>query len=260
MDYFFLSDVHMFPEPEEHPGRDKFINFLSSLLLNHDPGQLWILGDLFDFWFEYRSVIPSGYDRILSAIRRLSDSGWDVNFAPGNHDFWVSEHFSRATGASIHYGDYLERNINGRNVLLAHGDGLGPGDTGYKIMKPVLRSGLSKFLFSLIHPDIATYFARIFSDTSKRILHRDLDSIPPGIEKWVQDRFEEDIDIVITGHTHLDSIIHMKNGIYVSLGDWLTRFTYCIIRNNSPEPELLSYSDEILADNFKQEEGVSDDG
>ena len=65
---------------------------------------------------------------------------------------------------------------------------------------------------------------------------------------------------MITGHTHLDSIIHMKNGIYVSLGDWLTRFTYCIIRNNSPEPELLSYSDEILADNFKQEEGVSDDG
>ena len=174
MDYFFLSDVHMFPEPEEHPGRDKFINFLSSLLLNHDPGQLWILGDLFDFWFEYRSVIPSGYDRILSAIRRHSDSGWDVNLAPGNHDFWVSEHFSRATGASIHYGDYLERNINGRNVLLAHGDGLGPGDTGYKIMKPVLRSGLSKFLFSLIHPDIGSYFACIFSDTCKRILHRDL--------------------------------------------------------------------------------------
>lgn len=260
MDYFFLSDVHMFPEPEEHPGRSRFIGFLDSLLLDYNPGQLWILGDLFDFWFEYRSVTPSGYDGTCSAIRRLSDSGWDVHFMPGNHDFWVAEHFSRATGASIHKTDYMVKNINGRNVLLAHGDGLGPGDMGYKIMKPILRSGLSKFLFSIIHPDIATYLARLFSDTSKRILRRDLDSIPPGIAKWVQDRFEENIDIVITGHTHLDSILHMKNGIYVSLGDWLTRFTYCKIGNNSPEPELLSYSNDISTDHDKQEEGVSDDG
>lgn len=242
MEYYFVSDIHMFPEPEEHNGRDLFIRFLEYLPEDRAPGELWILGDLFDFWFEYGTVMPSGHERSISALRRLSDSGWSVNFLPGNHDFWVGDGFARASGASIHFDNPHVIHIGGRKILLTHGDGLGSGDLGYRILKPVLRSAVSKFLFRLLHPDIATWLARLFSDTSKRILRRDLDSIPPGLEKWMMDSLADDADIVITGHTHLDSIRHFEEGTYVSLGDWLTRFTYCVIGDDNAEPELLSYS------------------
>ena len=242
MDRFFLSDVHLFPEPEPHPGRKRFISFLNYLHDSNDPGELWILGDLFDFWFEYRSVVPSGYERCLSSLRRLSDKGWKVHFLPGNHDFWIGRHFREATGAVIHLDKYLILDINGKQVLLAHGDGLGSGDIGYRLIKPVLRSAVSRFLFSLLHPDLGTFLARRFSDTSKRILRHNLDRIPSGLKEWVNSKFDEGIDIIITGHTHLDTVDRSKKGIYVSLGDWLTKFTYCRMKNGTEEPELLTYS------------------
>lgn len=260
MDRFFVSDIHLFPEPEPHPGRERFISFLNYLGDSRSPAELWILGDLFDFWFEYRSVVPSGYGRCLSALRRLSDKGWKVNFLPGNHDFWVGRHFAEATGAAIHFDDYLTLDMNGKKMLLAHGDGLGSGDVGYKLMKPLLRSVLSRFLFSILHPDLGTFLARRFSDTSKRILRHDLDSIPSRLLDWINSKFDEGIDIIIMGHTHLDTIKKSNKGIFVSPGDWLTRFTYCIIRNNSREPELLSYSDAVFTYQGQQKEGVSDDG
>ncbi len=241
MDRFFLSDVHLYPEPEFHPGRERFISFLGYLHDSFNPGELWILGDLFDFWFEYRSVIPSGYERCISSIRILTDRGWVIHFIPGNHDFWIGRHFIEATGAIIHSNDYLIMELDGKKVLLSHGDGLGSGDIGYKLMKPVLRSAISRFLFSLLHPDLGTFFARHFSDTSKRILRRDLDRVPPGMQNWVNGKFDEGVDIIITGHTHLDTVIRRNGSIYVSLGDWLTRFTYFHIKDGTDEPELLEY-------------------
>ena len=242
MKHFFISDVHLFPEPEEQSGRDVFVGFLHHLHSSEQPGALWILGDLFDYWFEYRSVIPSGHHRTLAALRMLSDSGWKLCFLPGNHDFWVGRGFQMATGASIISDNPFETTIGGKRVLLTHGDGLGPGDLGYKIMKPILRSPVSRFLFRLVHPDLASRLARGFSDTSRRILRKDMDSIPDGLRKWMTERIRDGADIVITGHTHLDAVQLQDSGMIVSLGDWLTRFTYCVIGDDSGEPELLSYS------------------
>lgn len=242
MNRFFLSDIHLFPEPELHPGRERFISFLDYLHESASPGELWILGDLFDFWFEYGSVVPSGYERCISSIRKLTDSGWVFHFIPGNHDFWIGRHFIEATGAFIHSEKYLILDLDGKRVLLSHGDGLGSGDIGYKLIKPVLRSGISRFLFGLLHPDLGTFLARHFSDTSKRILRRDLDRIPEGMQKWINGKFDEGIDIIIAGHTHLDTVIRRNKSIYVSLGDWLTRFTYCLMKDGNEEPELLEYS------------------
>ncbi|MEN8209474.1 MAG: UDP-2,3-diacylglucosamine diphosphatase [Candidatus Fermentibacteria bacterium] len=242
MDRFFLSDVHLFPEPEFHPGREVFLSFLDHLHNSFDPGELWILGDLFDFWFEYSTVIPSGYERCIALLRKLTDSGWVFHFIPGNHDFWVGRHFAEATGALIHSEDSLIQDLDGKKVILSHGDGLGPGDTGYKLLKPVLRSAVSRFLFSLLHPDLGTFLARHFSDTSKRVLRRDLDRIPSGMQKWIDDRFDEGADIIITGHTHLNTLIRTDKSIYVSLGDWLTRFTYFHMRDGAETGELLEYS------------------
>ncbi len=242
MDRFFLSDVHLFPEPDPHPGRETFISFLTYLHQTGNPGELWILGDLFDFWFEYRTVIPSGYERCISSIRKLTDTGWQFHFIPGNHDFWVGEHFIEATGAIVHPDKYLIQNFDGKEVLLTHGDGLGSGDFGYKLMKPVLRSGISKFMFGLLHPDVGSFLAQRFSDTSKRILRSNVDRIPDGMQKWMSSMFDEGIDIIIAGHTHLDTVIRSNKSMYVSLGDWLSRFTFCRMRDGAPEPELLEYS------------------
>ncbi len=238
MDRFFLSDVHLFPEPEFHPGREALISFLDYLHDSFDPGELWILGDLFDFWFEYRTVVPSGYERCISSLRKLTDKGWVFHFIPGKH-------FVESTGAIIHPDDYLILDLNGKKVLLSHGDGLGPGDIGYKLMKPVLRSTISRFLFRLLHPDLGTFLARHFSDTSKRILRRDLDRIPSGMQKWIDDKFDEGVDIIITGLTHLDTLIRTDESTYVSLGDWLTRFTYFHMRDGAEVSELLKYSSNI---------------
>lgn len=241
MDRFFISDAHLFPEPEEHPGREALLGFLNGLAGREEPAELWILGDLFDYWFEYRWVAPAGHQRVLAALRRLGDCGWSVNFLPGNHDFWVGDHFSRATGASVHTSGTVELISGDSRIIVAHGDGLGPGDTGYRMIKPVLRSPVSRFLFGLIHPDLGTLIARKFSDTSRRILRRHLDRVPPGLRVWYEGMMEQGFDVVITGHTHLDTVERTEKGMYVSLGDWLTRFTYCILPDGSGNPELLRY-------------------
>ncbi|OPL17839.1 MAG: hypothetical protein AVO35_08140 [Candidatus Aegiribacteria sp. MLS_C] len=237
---YFLSDAHLFPEPEEHPGRDRLVSFLKELAGADDPGEFWILGDLFDFWFEYRSVVPAGHERVLAALGELSRAGWNVHFLPGNHDFWVGRHFAAATGAEIHAERTVELTAGGMRLLLAHGDGLGPGDLGYRMLRPVLRSPLGMFLFRVLHPDLGTLLARKFSDTSRRILRRDLDSIPPGLGYWVDGMLGRGYDAVITGHTHLDAVIRKDRGIHVSLGDWLTRFTYCLLADGSDGPVLMS--------------------
>jgi|GEM_PF-4077956 len=135
----------------------------------------------------------------------------------------------------------VELDAGGVRMLLAHGDGLGRGDIGYRLIRPLLRSRTGAALFRTIHPTPGTFLARKFSDTSKRILRRHMDRIPPGLERWAGERLEDGYDIVMTGHTHLDTVRKLEKGIYVSLGDWLTRFTYCRLEDGSAEPELLSY-------------------
>ena len=241
MDRIFLSDVHLFPEPEEHPGRERFLDFLEYVLGGREPGELWILGDLFDFWFEYSSD-PSGYGRCLFAMNRLTRAGWKIKLLRGNHDFWAGRQLEEMTGIEVHADDTAEIEAGGKRVLLAHGDGMGAGDLGYRILKPILRSGLARFLYSTLQPDIGSFLARSFSGTSRRVLRKDLDRIPEGLAEWVETRLEEGFDIVITGHTHLDKVFRSKKGIHVSLGDWLTRFTYCIIDEENADPVLVTHA------------------
>ncbi len=241
-DLFIVSDLHLHPEPIEHPGRESFIEFLSFLSNRTESGELWILGDLFDFWFEYRSVVPAGYSRVLASLRTLSSIGWDVHFLPGNHDFWVGRHFRTATGAIVHSEQIVEVDLNGRPSALAHGDGLGRGDLGYRLIKPFLRCGLSRILFGLLHPDLGAFLAKAFSGTSRRVLRREADSIPSGLANWVDDRLSSGTEIVVTGHTHVDSIIRRNTGLHVSLGDWLVRMTYCIIPGDGGEPVLETWT------------------
>jgi UDP-2,3-diacylglucosamine hydrolase len=243
MDLYLISDLHHYPEPEPHPGRSAFFSFLSDLRRIDPPGALWMLGDLFDFWFEYGTVVPAGHERLLSLLGDLSGSGWELHFLPGNHDFSAGRRFAAATGARVHSGKPVELEHGGRRLCLAHGDGLGSGDLGYRAIKPVIRSRGARLLFALLHPDIGIRAARIFSGTSRRILRRDLDHVPAGLEKWAAGRLAAGTDIVVTGHAHLGRVAAMEGGLHISLGDWLTRMSYCILPDGSTsEPLLLAYS------------------
>jgi UDP-2,3-diacylglucosamine hydrolase len=240
---YLVSDLHHYPEPAPHPGREAFFSFLSDLGRIDSPGALWLLGDLFDFWFEYGTVVQAGHERLLSLLRNLSDSGWELHFLPGNHDFPAGKLFSASTGARVHPAGPVVLDHGGRRLCFAHGDGLGTGDLAYRAIKPVIRSRAARFLFSLIHPDLGMRLAGLFSGTSRRILRRDLDHVPAGLEKWAAGVLSAGADIVVTGHSHMGRITAMKGGLHVSIGDWLTRMSYCILPEDSAsEPLLLTYS------------------
>jgi UDP-2,3-diacylglucosamine hydrolase len=234
MNLYILSDVHLFPEPEEHPGRERFLRFLA-MLGDREPGNLWITGDLFDYWFEYRSVIPAGFSMVTGALGLLGERGWKLDFLPGNHDWWVGEQFERSTGMSVHRERWVEIRAHGLTIIIAHGDGLGPGDTGYRLIRPVLRSRICSGFFSLLHPTIGTAFARAFSGTSRRILRQEACHTPEGLLQWADRMLGEGSDLVVTGHTHLASLSDRPGGRHLSLGDWITRFTYSVISREGVE-------------------------
>lgn len=250
-----IADAHLFPEPEPHPGRERLLGFLRDLT-TEEPGHLWILGDLFEFWFEYRSVIPDGYHRILQALRGLTDSGWRIHFLPGNHDAWAGERFRRITGSEIQDRKYVKTEMNGLDVLLSHGDALGRGDLGYKLLlRPIIRSPLSRALFYLLHPDLSAPLARSFSGTSRRFLRKDCEDLPAGLASWARSMLSN-VDLVVTAHTHVPMLRRLPDGCHLSLGDWLKSFSYALLQN----AELKLYVDGRLSDGCcldrREEEGA----
>ncbi len=238
MNHYFISDAHLYPTGKYHPGREPLKNFLKDLK-KKEPGRLWILGDLFDYWFEYRTVIPAGFSDVLSLLKDLSDSSWQIFFLPGNHDWWCGNKLASETGMQIIYNTVHSDIIDGRKTVMSHGDGLGNGDTGYRIMKPFIRATPVRFLFSLVHPTVATALANLFSHTSKRILRKQVDSIPEYMTRWVLDQADNGTELVITGHTHCPSVVNHGNLIHASLGDWISHFTY--LRVGGGEIKLHEY-------------------
>lgn len=226
---FFISDVHLYPESINHPGREPLHRFLNKIA-EEEPGRLWILGDLFDYWFEYRNLIPSGYTGTICLLRNLMEKGWDTCFLPGNHDWWCGDGLHLASGMKIVKTSPLIETIQGINCLLAHGDGLGTGDKGYRLIKPLLRSPAAVRVFSVIHPTAATWLATRFSTTSKRILRKKIDTVPGYLLEWVEQRKNTGIDLVITGHTHCPSVTDLGGVTHASLGDWISHFTYLTIQ------------------------------
>ncbi len=238
MNHYFISDIHLYPSGKHHPGREPLKRFLRELSGN-EPGKLWILGDLFDYWFEYSTAIPAGFSDILALLKDMSINGWEVFFLPGNHDWWCGDRLAAETGMHIIYKTTHSKVIDGRKTIMAHGDGLGTGDRGYRIMKPVIRSAIARFLFSMLHPTLATGIASAFSHTSKRILRKQVDSIPDYLTRWVISQANNGTELVITGHTHCPSVVNHGNLIHASLGDWISHFTY--LRVGGGEINLYEY-------------------
>jgi UDP-2,3-diacylglucosamine hydrolase len=229
---YFASDQHFgAPNPEQSKIREaKFISWLDDI--KKDAQVLFLMGDLFDFWHEWKHVIPKGFVRVLGKLAEIKDAGIDIYFFVGNHDLWMKDYLGQEIGATIFFEkQYFE--INGKNFLLAHGDGLGPGDKGYKRMKKVFTNPFAQWFFKWLHPDIAMKMAIYFS-TKNKMISGDEDKAFLGEDKeylilYSKEKLKtEKIDFFIYGHRHLPMVLDLENGKakYINLGDWISYFTY----------------------------------
>jgi UDP-2,3-diacylglucosamine hydrolase len=229
---FFLSDIHLGlgPRDIERAKEDRLLAFLRAI--TPEAQTLFILGDLFDFWFEYRTVIPKGFHRTLSALQSLTENGTAVHYLAGNHDFWMDDFFPRELGIEVHT-EAFEVAIDGKRVHLHHGDGLASNDLGYRLIKPVLRNPLSIWLYRWLHPDIGVRLARGSSRTSREYTTAKDYGEEEGMLSYAGKRIAEGCDIVVMGHRHQPSFRELPGGVYVNLGDWITANTFARMDNGS---------------------------
>lgn len=227
---YFASDFHLgVPTYEKSLEREhKIVKWLDSI--KADAEELYLLGDVFDFWFEYRTVVPRGYVRLLGKLAELSDSGIKIHYFTGNHDMWTFDYLEKELNVII-YRAPIEISYNGKAFYIGHGDGLGPGDHGYKFIKKVFASKVCQWLFARLHPNFGIGIANYFSKKS-RIATGTTDEKFLGEEKeWLVIYSKEILakkhfDYLIFGHRHLPLDIKIGSSRYINLGDWIQYFTY----------------------------------
>jgi UDP-2,3-diacylglucosamine hydrolase len=228
---YFASDQHLgAPTPEASLPREKrFVAWLDTI--KEDAGTIFLLGDLFDFWFEYKTVVPKGFVRVLGKLAELKDAGIDIYFFVGNHDLWMQDYFQKELNIPVFHKSQ-EFDINGKFFLIGHGDGLGPSDHGYKRMKKVFTFPFFKWLFRWLHPDIGVRLGNYFSVKNK-LISGDEDARFLGEEnEWLaqycrKKLTEKHYDFFVFGHRHLPLEIKLNNNsTYINLGDWIQYFTY----------------------------------
>ncbi len=237
---FFLSDAHLGAEPREREAaRERRLHDFLTWLRGRAT-HLYIIGDLFDFWFEYRHAIPRRHFATLAVLRELRRSGTEIAYLNGNHDFWLGPFLSQEIGL-ITCRDALAVSLQGRRIWLHHGDGLLGGDLGYKLLKRVLRNPLSIRLYQGIHPDVGLPVANRFSLASRH--SRDARKLD-GERLWrevAEPRFAEGFDSVMVGHIHQAYERREGGRVFFVLGDWIDQFTYVTLTNG--EFELRSWPD-----------------
>ncbi len=228
---YFASDFHLgVPTHEDSLKREKVIvNWLESI--KEDAKSIYLLGDIFDFWFEYKTDVPKGFVRLLGKLAQLTDSGIKIHIIKGNHDMWMYDYLPKEVGLSI-VEDKIILEENGKKIFLAHGDGLGPGDIGYKLIKKVFTSTICQWLFARIHPNFGIGFAQFWSQKS-RIANQENPEIFLGEEKeWLVSYCKKKqeispVDYYVFGHRHLPLEIDIDAASkYINLGDWIHHHSY----------------------------------
>ena len=234
---YFCSDNHLgSPNRNLSLEREKiFITWLDQIKI--DAQAIFFLGDLFDFWFEYKKVVPKGFTRLFGKLAELSDSGIDLFFFVGNHDCWIGNYFEDELGVNV-FHKKVDLNIDNYNILIGHGDGLGPGDNKYKFLKLLFRNPILKKLFSFIHPDIGISLGSFLSQKNK---------ILSGSEKVFESEDKEMLfsyckgvlktkyyHFFIFGHRHIPLELDLgNNSKYFNTGDWITHFSYLVYDGTS---------------------------
>ncbi len=243
---YFSSDNHLgAPTYEESRAReDLFVAWLDEI--KQDAGVIFLLGDLFDFWFEYKEVVPKGFVRTLGKLAELSDAGIPIHFFVGNHDLWMNDYFEKELQIPVYHQPKVFE-INEKSFFIGHGDGLGPNDKGYKRMKKVFTNPFSKWLYRWLHPDLGVRLARHLSVKNK-LISGDEDAKFLGEEnEWLvqysKRKLEQNhYDYFVFGHRHLPLEIQLnERSKYINLGDWINYYTYGVFDGNTLELKKYSF-------------------
>ena len=230
---YFLSDFHLgAPDHASSLIREKrIVKFLDEI--KNDASLIFIVGDLFDFWYEYKMVVPKGFVRILGKLAELTDNGITVKFFVGNHDMWMKGYFEKELNIEVFYSPQTYE-FNNKKFYIAHGDGLGPGDHKYKLLKRIFRNKLSRLLFGFLHPRTGIGMANYLSRRSRASTGK-IDEHFLGEEKeWLIIHSKKLLetshyDFFIFGHRHLPLDIILRPGSrYINLGDWISYFSYAV--------------------------------
>ncbi len=229
---YFASDQHFgLPNSEKSLLREKkFITWLETV--QQDAKAIFLLGDLFDFWFEYKKVVPKGFVRVLGKLAELSDNGIEIHYFTGNHDLWIRDYFQKELNWKV-YQKPTEFTFNNKLFLIGHGDGLGPGDKGYKIMKKVFTNSISKWFYRWLHPDIGVAMAQHLSLKNKLISGDEDVSFLGEENEWLvqyckRKLTQKPYDFFLFGHRHLPMTINIDKSKYINTGDWISHFTYAV--------------------------------
>ncbi len=219
----FVSDAHLGAALGRSDREDRLIDLIRSLY--GSAAALFLMGDLFDFWFEYRHTIPKGTFRVARALAELKESGVPAAFFGGNHDFWIGSYLRDEVGLSVFQEPAVMR-LQGRLVFLAHGDGLGPGDTGYKVLKRILRAPWAIAAYRAIHPDLGIPLARRVSGYSHERRETRAEALDRILRGVVAPRLRGDVTALVMGHIHEPAHLRGQGRDFVLLGDWMDQMTH----------------------------------
>ena len=241
---FFLSDFHLgAPDHASSLEREKIIvQFLDET--KSGAAEIFIVGDMFDFWYEYRQVVPKGYTRLLGKLAELSDNGIRLHFFVGNHDMWMRDYFQKELNIPVYY-EPKEFERNGKKFLIGHGDGVGPGDHGYKRLKKIFRNPVCKWLFGILPPVAGMGLANYLSSRSRAQTGMTEEIFLGENKEWLiiyckEVLAKKNFDFFIFGHRHLPIDYRLSSDSrYVNLGDWIHYYTYAVF--DGEKLELKSY-------------------
>lgn len=247
---YFLADAHLgsLAVPHRREQERRLVRFLDEV--KQKAGAIYMLGDMFDFWFEYRNVVPRGFTRFLGKVSELTDAGVEVHFFTGNHDLWCLDYLERECGMTVHRGA-LTLEMGDRTFFLAHGDGLGDDDRLFRLLRHVFHNGICQWAFRWLHPDIGVRFGLGWAKSSRLRHGSDTPYKGEGEEPLVQFAKKylaghPGIDYFIFGHRHieLELALNRQTRIIV-LGDWISQFTYAVFDGEA-----------LRLENYTEGEGV----
>lgn len=207
-------------------------------LVKQDGDRLVILGDLFDFWFEYKHVVPKANYEVLFRLHELRNHGVQIDYVSGNHDFWMDDFFEKSLKIDLHR-DTLQFTYAGKKLFLCHGDGLAKADGGYRFLKKILRNPFNIWLYRKLPPDWAYPLAKWVSGSSREYTSRRDHEFAEDYKQYAQEKLAEGNDVVVIAHLHIPVFAQLENGIYINSGDFIHHFTYVKIDDKSVKLESL---------------------
>lgn len=242
---YFVSDLHLGLNAV-HNSRErekKFVQWLNKI--SEDATALYILGDLFDFWYEYKQVVPKGFVRVLGRLANLHDAGLPIYFFTGNHDQWMRDYFETELGIPVfRKPERLE--IDGKKFIVGHGDGLGPGDQAYKVMKSVFTNPAATWAFTRLHPNFAMWLGKKWSENNRLLNGTHQEEMQDEKKEWLigycrEVLLSEHVDYFIFGHRHLALDYRLnERSRYINLGDWLSYYSYAVFDGNDVTLKFLN--------------------